>query len=231
MSFSAGRRPRRRAHRSALWSGGTRINGEDRSDLPTLVADTDLDAQLRARIDGSVPGSLQHGRMQEHVPGAVSELDEAEPLLRVEPFYGRVECGTAWCCIFPRCPAERMLGRAAPIDGGLVIIVSAPSLSAVSSSSHCFRPCYSLAARLRLIRSGHINTAIAWICAWPSRRRKKAASPSSTRCRSSGAPATLAPPHKIGFQLGKASIGQPRAAPPAPSATSRSTPPPTLGAP
>jgi hypothetical protein len=58
--------------------------------LPTLVAHPDLDAQLCAWIDGSVPGSLQYGRMQEHVPGAVSQLDKAEPLLGVEPFYDRV---------------------------------------------------------------------------------------------------------------------------------------------
>ena len=35
-------------------------------------------------------GSFQNGRVQERVTGAVGEFHEAEPLLRVEPLYGRV---------------------------------------------------------------------------------------------------------------------------------------------
>jgi hypothetical protein len=53
-----------------------------------------------------MPGSFQNGRVQERVTGAIGEFHEAEALFRVEPFYDRVERRAAWCCIFPRCPAE-----------------------------------------------------------------------------------------------------------------------------
>ena len=160
-----------------------------------LVVHPDLDAQLRAWIDGSVPGSLQYGRMQEHVPGAVNRLDKAEPLLGVEDHFTIASSAGPLGAASSRGDLRKRLGRAPPVDGrfechhriragsvrGLVLV---PLLSSVLQPGR----------RLRLIRSGHINTAIAWICAWPSRRRKKAASPSSTRCRSSGASPTLAPP-------------------------------------
>ena len=81
-------------------------------------------------------GSFQDRRVQERVAGAVGEFHEAEALFGVEPLDGRVERGTARCRILPRCAPERLLRRG-PNRRGFIVIISAPALSPVSSSTHC----------------------------------------------------------------------------------------------
>ena len=83
-----------------------------------------------------MPGSFQHGRVQERVAGPVGEFYEAEALFSVEPLDGRVERGAARCRILSRCAPEPLLRRLDPIRRGFVVIISAPSLSSISSSTH-----------------------------------------------------------------------------------------------
>jgi len=69
----------------------TCIDLENRSHLATLLALTDLDAELGSRSHDIVPGVLQDADVQERITGTIPQLNEAEALLIVEPFDCRLD--------------------------------------------------------------------------------------------------------------------------------------------
>jgi hypothetical protein len=125
---------------------GARINGEDRGDLPTLLANANLDTQFGFWINCCVSGGLQDGDMQERVPGAISELDKTEAFIRVEPFDSGVYGRTAWRRIMPWLFPERLMRTLSVPSGRRVLVITKVStlLTPVSPSSHV----YPLAVRL-----------------------------------------------------------------------------------
>jgi hypothetical protein len=56
-----------------------------------------------------VSGNFQYSAMQKHVARAVSKLDEAEALLRIEPLYDALEGRPAWGH-FPSRPLKKVFG-------------------------------------------------------------------------------------------------------------------------
>jgi hypothetical protein len=76
------------------------IDLQHRSHLATLLALTDLDAELGSRSHDIVPGVLQDANVQERITRAIPQLNEAEALLIVEPFDCRVDRGAAGSRIF-----------------------------------------------------------------------------------------------------------------------------------
>ena len=119
---------------------GARINGKDGGDLPTLLANADLDTQFGFWINRRVSRGLQDGDMQERVPGAISELDETEAFIRVEPLDAGVYGRTAWGCIMPWLFPERLMRTLSVPSGRRVVVITKVStlLTPVSPSSHVY---------------------------------------------------------------------------------------------
>jgi len=75
------------------------IHLQNRSHLPTLLALTNLDAELGTRSHNFVPGVLQDANVQERIAGAIRQLNEAKAFLFVEPFDRGINRGATGGCI------------------------------------------------------------------------------------------------------------------------------------
>ncbi len=85
------------------WAGSTRRLGRRRADLadmgdlrdlPALLTLPDAHTQLRAGDRRAGTRALDGARVQEGIPGAVSQLHEAESLLAIVPFHDGLDLGT-----------------------------------------------------------------------------------------------------------------------------------------
>src|SRR5699024_6554757 len=65
--------------------------------LRALLALGDVELDLLPLLELAVAGALNRGVVHEHVRAAAVLLDEAEPLLGVEPLHGAC---CHWCCLF-----------------------------------------------------------------------------------------------------------------------------------
>jgi hypothetical protein len=105
-------------------ANSTCINLENRAHLATLLALTDLDAELGLRSHDIVPSALQDANVQECITRAIPQLNEAEALLCIEPFYSGVDRRAARGRILAGCPSKCLARRlVAPVTRAERIVV------------------------------------------------------------------------------------------------------------
>jgi len=123
--------------RSSRWRSAG-IHLKYRGDLRALLTLPRLDAELGPRRHLVVPGALQDGDVQERIARAVSEFNEAEALLRIEPRDGGIDHRTfrgrhgAWRSL--KCLVRAFVVRIGPTIR-VVIKSAAPPIS-IPSFSH-----------------------------------------------------------------------------------------------
>src|SRR6185437_14742115 len=111
-----------------LGGGAALVDVENLGDLRAFLTLADARLDLGAGEHALAAGGFEHGDVQEGVARAVGELDEAEALLRIEPFDHGIDDGTGRRR--PRRPAEltgHLEPRAAVARAKIVVIETAPT--------------------------------------------------------------------------------------------------------
>ncbi len=78
------------------------IHRDNSRDLLAFSPWANLHAQFGSGIDSVMPSRLQYRHVQEHVAGAVGQLNEAKALVRIEPLDDGVYRRAAWGTILAR---------------------------------------------------------------------------------------------------------------------------------
>ncbi len=99
---------------------GAGIHADDLGHLRALRSGAGAHLKRRAWWHATVAAALHHAYVQESIAGAIGELHEAEPLLRIVPLDGGVDGWTGRC--FELGPARRGKAKIAPRRFGVVFI-------------------------------------------------------------------------------------------------------------